>query len=169
MQTDKMTSNQLSMFEEPAAPLQPVAKATTIKLSKTINAPSQQVFDHWLIPVFIGDWMFAAHTQQGKVISLENKVRKGGAFRFTIDFKGSEIIHNGEYLELDIPNKLAFTWRSSTQPDCESKVTAQFQEVDNKTRLKLTIRLAAELYDQKDLVKQAWTSRCSALAAKFKK
>ena len=113
--------------------------------------------------------MFAAHAQQEKVVSLENEVRKGGAFCFTIDYKGLEIIHNGEYLELDIPNKLAFTWRSSTQPDCESKVTAQFQEVGNKTRLKLTIKLAPELYDQKDTVKKAWTSRCSALAAKFKK
>jgi uncharacterized protein YndB with AHSA1/START domain len=163
-----MTSNQLSMFEEPSAPLQPAGKATTINLSKTINASSQQAFDHWLIPVFIGDWMFTAHAQQGKVVSLENEVRKGGTFCFTIDYKGLETIHNGEYLELDIPNKLVFSWRSSTQPNCESKVTAQFQEVGNKTRLKLTIKLAAELYDQKDAVKKAWTSRCSALAAKFK-
>jgi hypothetical protein len=47
-------------------------------------------------------------------------------------------------------------------------VTVQFREAENKTRLKLTIRLAGELSEQKDTVKKEWASRCSALAAKFK-
>ena len=112
--------------------------------------------------------MFGPKVQQEHVVSLENKVRKGGEFAFKVNRKGTEIEHTGEYIELDIPNKLVFSWSDSLNPSCESKVTAQFLESNNKTRLKLKIKLDANLYNEKDSFKEQWAARCSALAAKFK-
>lgn len=162
-----MASDQLSMFEESPAPIVRVAKPSSFNLTRTINAANQTVFDHWLIPVFVGTWMVGPQVQKEKVINLENRVRRGGEFCYTVNRAGIDIEYTGRYLKLDIPSKLVFSWMDSRYPDCESQVTVEFQPADNRTRLKLTVKLAAELYDQQDTVKKEWTSRCNALATKF--
>ena len=163
-----MVNDQLPMFGEQSLPPAPISKPTNIYLTKTVNASNQKVLDYWLIPVFIGEWMFGPKVQQEHVVSLENKVRKGGDFAFKVNRKGTEIEYTGEYIELDIPNKLVFSWSDSLNPSCKSQVTAQFLESNNKTRLRLKIKLDANLYNEKDSFKEQWSARCSALAAKFK-
>ena len=83
----EMAARQLSMLEDdpqlPAGKL----KASSISLSKTINAPAQQVYDQWLIPVFVSDWMFGCHS----IVKLENKVRKGGEFTYVVKSRNQEI------------------------------------------------------------------------------
>ena len=163
-----MVSEQLSMFEGQSQNLAPTVKPSSIYLTKTVNASNQQVFDQWLMPVFIGEWMFGPKVQQEQVVSLENKVRRGGEFAFKVIRKSTEIVHTGEYIELDVPNKLVFSWSDSLHRSCMSQVTVLFQEANNKTRLKITIKLDPKLYNEKDSFKKQWSARCSALAAKFK-
>jgi len=163
-----MVSEQLSMFEGQSQNPAPTGKPSTIYLTKTVNASNQKVFDQWLMPVFIGEWMFGPKVQQEQVVSLENKVRKGGEFAFKVIRKGTEIEHSGEYIELDVPNKLVFSWSDSLHRSSKSRVTALFQEANNKTRLKIIIKLDPKLYNEKDSLKNQWSARCSALAAKFK-
>ena len=163
-----MVSEQLSMFEGQSQNLAPTDKPSSIYLTKTVNASNQQVFDQWLMPVFIGEWMFGPKVQQEQVVSLENKVRRGGEFAFKVIRKSTEIVHTGEYIELDVPNKLVFSWSDSLHRSCMSQVTVLFQEANNKTRLKITIKLDPKLYNEKDSFKKQWSARCSALAAKFK-
>ena len=169
-----MSSDQLSFFDkndrerslfEQAAPQ---LKPTTVNVTKTINAPAQQVFDQWLIPVFIGEWMVGPKIQLEKVISLENKVRKGGDFKFLLNRRGQELEISGELLELDIPKGLTMTWRESTHPDVESQVVAHFTAQEQKTKLKVAIKLPAQLSNNKEETKKLWTKRLTALADKFK-
>ena len=64
-----MTSDQLSFFDRNDRERSlfeqgtPAAKPTTFSLTKTINAPTQKVYDQWLIPVFISKWMFGPKVQ----------------------------------------------------------------------------------------------------------
>ena len=163
-----MSSEQLSIFSGEADAAKPAGASSSFSISKTINGSQQQVCDHWLIPVFVGEWMFGPKVQAEKIIKLDNTVRKKGEFDYRVNRRGKEIIHNGEYLELNIPNKLAFTWRESTHPKAECNITVQFAEEANKTKLKLNIRLPAELSANKEKIKSTWSNRCKALAEKFK-
>ncbi|NKB32925.1 MAG: hypothetical protein GKR91_07485 [Pseudomonadales bacterium] len=169
-----MSSDQLSFFDRNDRerglfePNPTANKPSSFSLTKTINAPSQQVFDQWLIPVFIGDWMFGPNVQREQVISLENKVRKGGDYKFLVNRKGQEIEVCGEIQELDIPKKLVLSWVENTHPNEISQITAQFESHNEKTKLKLGVKLPAELSPQKDAIKKLWSTRLSALAKKLK-
>ena len=167
MRSDQLTffdknDRERSLFEQPA----PQLKATTITVTKTILAPAQQVFDQWLIPVFIGEWMFGPKIQREKVIHLENEVRKGGSFKFRLNRKGLELLISGELLELEIPKRLTMSWRESTYPDEQSQIIAQFDSLEEKTKLKVSIRLPAQLSNQKESTKKLWTARLKVLAEK---
>ena len=159
-----MSSDQLSMFGETEQQGSP----TSFSLSKTINGKQQQVCDHWLIPVFVGKWMFGPQVQAEKILKLENTVRKNGEFSYRIHRRGQEVIHSGEYLELNLPNKLTFSWKESNQPDSACQISVQFAEQAEKTKLKMTVRIPAELSSNKDKIKKVWSARCKALADKFK-
>ena len=163
-----MSADQLSMFNGAEAETQRKASPSSFSLSKTINGKQQAVCDHWLIPVFVGEWMFGPRVQAEKVISLDNTVRKNGEFDFKVHRRGNEVTHHGEYLELNIPNRLVFSWTESTYPDAQCQLTVQFSEESGKTRLKLNVQLPAELSADKDKINKQWAARCKALAEKFK-
>ena len=95
----EMAAEQLSMLEDDPQLPPGKLKASSISLSKTINAPAQQVYDQWLIPVFVGDWMFGCHS----IVKLENKVRKGGEFTYVVKSRNQEISYSGTYELLDMP------------------------------------------------------------------
>lgn len=162
-----MAAEQFSMFEN-ASPAKKAGGVSTITINKTINGKQQSVFDHWLIPVFIGEWMFGPKVQDEKIISLENTVRKNGEFDFRVNRGGKEISHQGKYLELSIPNILEFSWLESSAPEVVSLINVQFSEAGDKTKLKLTLKVPVELDADRDEIKNIWTARCKALAEKFK-
>lgn len=161
-----MTAEQFSMFETES----PAKKSagSSISVNKTINGKQQNVFDHWLIPVFVGEWMFGPKIQAEEIISLENTVRRNGEFDYRVKRNGKEISHQGKYLELAIPNTLVFSWTESTAPEVTSQISVQFSDAGDKTRLKLTVKLPPELDLERDRIKDTWTARCKALAEKFK-
>ena len=162
-----MPPEQLSMFATGSEHALGDQKTLRFSITKTINAPAQAVYDQWLIPVFIGEWMFGPHVHQEKVVSLHNEARKGGKFTFRVNRNQKDIRHYGEYRVLDIPNKLVFSWLTSAQPNCVSQLTAQFSEHNKKTKLKLTVKLDAKLVDFQAAIKREWAARLSALADKF--
>lgn len=162
-----MTAEQFSMFEN-ESPAKKAAGGSSITINKTINGKQQSVFDHWLIPVFLGEWMFGPKVQAEEIVSLQNTVRRNGEFDFRVKRRGKEISHQGTYLELAIPNTLVFSWSESSAPEATSQVSVQFSEAGDKTRLKLTVKLPPELDPERDRIKDTWTARCKALAEKFK-
>ena len=169
-----MTSDQLSFFDRNDRERSlfeqgtPAAKPANFSLTKTINAPIQKVYDQWLIPVFIGKWMFGPNVQREKVIMLENNVRKGGDFKFLINRKGKDVEVTGEIKVLDIPRRLELSWQESTHTDEESLVIVQFDSLEGKTKLKLNVKLPAELSPYKNSIKKLWAARLAALAKELK-
>lgn len=163
-----MASDQISMFGDPAPVSSSGEKPATFSLSKTINSPAQKVFDQWLIPVFIGKWMFNKEIAGERIISLDNTVRKGGEFSFKVEKKGKTIDYTGEYLELKIPNQLVFSWIKDGRDDRHSQINLRFEEDAGKTKLKFTMKLDPALNEQKEAIKTIWAARCTALAELFK-
>lgn len=163
-----MASDQISMFgEAPVAPA-PTEKPATFTISKTFQGNAQKVFDQWLIPVVIGKWMFNKEIAGEKIVSLENTVRKGGDYIFTVEKKGKTIRYSGEYLELKIPNKLVFSWVKDGREDRRSQISLRFEEDGTKTKMKFAMKLDPALNDQKESIKRIWNARCTALAERLK-
>lgn len=164
------------MFSEEAAPV--TGKPTSFSISKTINGAAQKVFDHWLIPVFLEEWLFGPHTGHDAIDSLDNTVRRGGDFCYKVRGNTQQTAVQGRYLELDIPTLLSFTWLESDRPkDVEAiqddpqtcMCSVSFEEANGKTRFKLQVKVPAALSDNKESLKACWTERCNALSARFKK
>ncbi|MBM86812.1 MAG: hypothetical protein CMQ41_00375 [Gammaproteobacteria bacterium] len=145
-----------------------ITKSSNFSITKTINAPVHAVFDQWLIPIFIGGWMFDPKIQKESIISLENKVRKGGEFKFLVDRKGQKIIITGRILELEIPEHLAFSWIESPHTKAESQISVKFNPMNGKTKIKLTAKLPAVLSEHIKDTKKIWAARLTLLGGRFK-
>jgi uncharacterized protein YndB with AHSA1/START domain len=67
----------------------------------------------------------------------ELDVRPGGGFRIVMRAEGVTIVHTGEYLEVDPPRRLVFTW-ISPYTDGPSVVTVDLLPHGDETELVLT-------------------------------
>lgn len=161
-----MSSDQFSMFGE-APEVNTPQKPCVFSFSKTIKGSSQKVFDQWLIPVFIEEWMFNKGVSGEQIISLKNTVRKGGDFDFAIKKNGKDIHYTGEYLELRIPSQLSFTWIKNKRQDRHSQIDVKFESEGDRTKIRFTMKLHPSLTSEKETIKSVWMGRCNALADRF--
>lgn len=168
-----MTADQLSMFEEDSSAAKKPAekfKTFSVSLSRTVAAPAEKIFDRWLIPTFVGNWMFGSHIGNEKVVELLNEVRPGGTYSYTIKRNGKEFLHDGEYLQIDRPNRLSFTWRESAKQNVhKSKINLSLDVQDGKTKLKLSMQIDQTLELYADEIKHQWSERLKVLAAQVSK
>ena len=108
----------------------------TVKVNRTINAPIEKVFDAWLDPQTLSKFILPMPGMPDP--ETETDAREGGRFTIIMQVGDDKIPHTGKYLEINRPDKLAFTWVSPFSTD-DSTVTISFSEVaDNKTHVELT-------------------------------
>jgi uncharacterized protein YndB with AHSA1/START domain len=83
---------------------------TLVQVTQRYAASAERVFDAWLSPELLGKWMFGPAVREEEIVRLSVDARVGGAFSFVVRRGEYVIDHIGEYLELDRPRRLAFTW-----------------------------------------------------------
>jgi uncharacterized protein YndB with AHSA1/START domain len=81
---------------------------TDISVTQFIRSDAETLFDYWLNPEKIKTWIFPSGTDTIKEIKTD--ARTGGRFSFVIERDGKTIEHLGEYLTIDKPRKLVFSW-----------------------------------------------------------
>lgn len=107
-----------------------------VKINKVIKAPIGKVFDAWLDPKTLSQFILPMPGMEEP--KIENEAREGGSFTIIMKVGDDEIPHTGKYLVVSRPRKLVFTWESPASTD-DSVVTLNFTEVsDNKTNIELT-------------------------------
>ncbi len=131
-------------------------------ISKIIGAPAEKVFDSWLIPAVVGRWMFDPSVQSGKVIELMSNVRPRGDFTYRVTRAGKEVVITGIYQVIDRPRHLEFTWQEDKGP--ETLVTLQLESYQDRTRMRVSLKLDAALANHADNIKQLWSARSTLLA-----
>lgn len=108
----------------------------SVNLNKVINAPIAKVFDAWLDPKTLTEFMLPMTDMEKP--EVQNEAQEGGGFTIIMQVGDNKIPHTGQYLEIDRPNKLVFSWESPASTD-GSTVTLTFTEIsDNKTGLELS-------------------------------
>jgi len=108
-----------------------------VVVRRTIPARRERLFAAWLDPNSLAVWMCP-----GPVASASAEVdpRVGGRFRISMRHPAGDADHWGEYLIIDPPSKLEFTWASAATERQPTLVTVEFLERDGSTEVILTHR-----------------------------
>jgi uncharacterized protein YndB with AHSA1/START domain len=106
---------------------------------RVLPVERERVFAAWLDPASLAIWMRPGDTT-GAIVEVDPRV--GGRFRILMqqptDSCGYE--HQGEYLAIEPPSLLAFTWISAATDLRPTVVTVELYERDGGTELVLTHR-----------------------------
>jgi uncharacterized protein YndB with AHSA1/START domain len=105
--------------------------------------PAERVFDAWLDPAWLGRWMFGPGVRDERIVRLAVEPRVGGKFSFVVDRQGGEIDHVGEYLELERPGRLVFTWATRDSLPATSRVIVAIVPCPGGCELTLTHEMGA--------------------------
>lgn len=102
---------------------------------KIIQASCGEVFAAWIDPESIRDWMCP-----GDIVTAEAQLdpRVGGSYRIVMKSPTHEVDHAGEYLVVEPPSKLVFTWVSNNTCNQPTLVTVELFERGNACELVLT-------------------------------
>lgn len=107
----------------------------TVNVSKVIKAPIEQVFDAWLNPKLLSQFMMPMPGMPESDVT--NDAQEGGDFTITMHAGDDDLPHTGKYLEINRPDKLVFTWESHCSVD-NSVVTLNFTRIsENETNVDL--------------------------------
>ena len=98
-----------------------------VTITRVLPAPPDIVYDEWLDPVGMLEWMCPRPARAVK-ISLEPSV--GGSLRIDIEDSGFSLYVTATFVELDRPRRLRFTWSCSdwADPMVQSLVTVTLEE-----------------------------------------
>ena len=106
----------------------------TLNVSRTINAPIQSVYNAWLDPEMLAQFMTPGEGMT--VPKAEADPREGGRFSIVMAAGDQEIPHGGEYKKLVPHSQIVFTWESPFSIE-GSTVTLNLSESDQGTELEL--------------------------------
>ena len=125
--------------------------------------PPERVFDAWLDPEWIGRWMYGPAVRDERIVRLGLEPRVGGKFSFVVDRQGTEVDHVGEYLEIDRPRLLVFTWATRDSLPETSRVIVEITPHAGGCELTLTHVMGAHWAAYTDKAAGAWRKMLGAL------
>ena len=109
----------------------------TLVVRRFIPVPRERVFQAWLDPTSLARWMRPGAATDAPA---EVEPRVGGKFRIVMIEGPKQYEHTGEYLAIEPPKRLEFTWISQATDHRPTVVTIEFLERDRGTELVLTHR-----------------------------
>jgi uncharacterized protein YndB with AHSA1/START domain len=106
---------------------------------RVLPVERERVFAAWLDPASLATWMRPGETTR-TLVQLDPRV--GGRFRILMEQAegGCGYEHHGEYLAIEPPSLLSFTWISAATDLRPTVVTVELHERDGGTELVLTHR-----------------------------
>jgi uncharacterized protein YndB with AHSA1/START domain len=107
-----------------------------VRVTRRLPFPAERVFDAWLDPALAAKWLFA--TPKGKMVKAEVDPRVGGRFTFTDRRDGEDVLHTGEYLEIERPRRLVFTLGTPKYSPKFDRVTVEIVPKGSECELTLT-------------------------------
>jgi uncharacterized protein YndB with AHSA1/START domain len=84
------------------------AATKTLQVTRSFTASPERVFDAWLNPAIARRFLFATPT--GEMVRVEIDAWVGGKFLMVRRSDGDDVEHVGEYLVIERPRRLVFTF-----------------------------------------------------------
>lgn len=103
-----------------------------LEIRRFLPAPPERAFAAWTDASWLARWMSpVGHAR------VEADPRPGGRLHVVMVGDGREIEHVGEFLQVEPPHRLSFTWSSPYTGDQPSVVTIELTATDGGTDLAL--------------------------------
>jgi uncharacterized protein YndB with AHSA1/START domain len=141
-----------------------MSEPAIVRVARSFDAPPETVFDAWLDTEQLGRWMFGPRVRDEEVVRLSVEPRIGGTFSFLVRRQGTEIDHVGNYLQIDRPRRLSFTWGVAGESAEESVVTIDFTPQPDGCELTLTHEMDPKWAEYAGRVEGSWGKMLEALA-----
>ena len=130
-----MTQTQTGSTPEVAGAHAAAVRTGSIVIRRTIAATVDELFDAWLDPESLAQWMHPG-TAIPSIARVDARV--GGTFEVLMPRESGALRHHGEYLVIERNKKLVFTWFSHATHEKETLVTVEFHALDAGTQIVLT-------------------------------
>jgi uncharacterized protein YndB with AHSA1/START domain len=132
----------------------------TVRVTHRFSASAELVFDAWLDPAKAGRFLFA--TPAGRMVRADIDARVGGSFVFTDRRDGEDIEHKGQYLEIDRPRRLVFTFAVPKFSTEATRVTIEI--IPDGSGCELTLTHEGVLPDYAERTAGGWKMILETLA-----
>jgi uncharacterized protein YndB with AHSA1/START domain len=136
---------------------------TVVRVVRRFDFPASRVFDAWLDPALASKWLFATST--GQMVRSEIDPRVGEKFTFTDRRDGEDVEHTGEYLEIDRPRRLVFTFGVPKYSPNFDRITVEIEPKGSGCELTLTHELKPEFLEFASRTEDGWARIVEGLAA----
>jgi len=130
-----MTQTQASSTPQAAGAHAASGKTGKIVIRRTIAATVDELFDAWLDPDSLAQWMHPGSTSHS---TARVDARVGGTFEVLMPRESGALRHHGEYRTIERNKKLVFTWFSHATHETQTLVTVEFHAMDAGTQIVLT-------------------------------
>jgi uncharacterized protein YndB with AHSA1/START domain len=129
------------------------------KVTHRFTASAERVFDAWLDPGLVHRWW----SGMDDIVRIEIDPRVGGEYSFVVHRDGQDLDHHGEYLEIDRPGRLVFTWLVDDE-EGPSVVTIDITPTGTGCELNLVHEMDARWADYISLTENGWSTISAAIA-----
>lgn len=113
---------------------------TTLKMTRSFDVAPERVFDAWLNPEMMRKWFF---TLEGTNKVAQNNPQVGGTWEIVDHRGGKDYLATGEYLEIDPPKKIVFTFKMPELTpeefsELEDTITVELKELQQGCEMTFT-------------------------------
>lgn len=135
---------------------------SNVKVVHRFKSAPERVFDAWLAPEIIGQWMFGPKLRDEEILRISIDAQVGGSFSFLVRRQGEDIDHVGRYLEIDRPRRLVFTWGIGEGDS--SLIVVEIAPDGTGCELTLTHELHPDWAEYAERTEAGWTKMLGVLA-----
>src|SRR5262245_10735424 len=134
-----------------------------VRVVHRFSASAERVFDALLDSKKVRVWMIAP-ADPSLVKSVTIDARIGGGFSIVMPHAGVDYEHTGDYLEIDRPRRLVFTWAAEDSPN-HDRILIDIIPLETGCELTLTHEIHPDTAEFAEQVKAGWPIKLEALAS----
>ena len=108
---------------------------TPLTMIRSCDVAPERGFDAWLNPEMMRKWFF---TLEGTNKVAQNNPQVGGTWEIVDHREGQDYRAIGEYLEIDPPKKIVFTFKMPEMSDLEDTITVELKELQQGCEMTFT-------------------------------
>ncbi|HEU4882657.1 MAG TPA: SRPBCC domain-containing protein [Longimicrobium sp.] len=138
------------------------AQGPVVRVTRRFAASAERVFDAFLDPEKAGRFMFATAT--GQMVRAELDPRVGGRYLFVDRRPEGDAEHFGEYLEIDRPRRLVFTFSVDRNAPDGDRVAIDIVPLESGCELTLTHEMKPEWAEYAGRTEEGWAGIIEGLA-----
>jgi uncharacterized protein YndB with AHSA1/START domain len=109
------------------------------RMTRRFDASPERVFDAWLNPETARKWLFTSPTSEKNTTEIDPTV--GGKWAITDRRDGTDYLGLGEYIEIDRPRRLVFTFGMPQFSELFDRVVVEIAPDESGSILTLTHEL----------------------------